>query len=89
MAKALVEEKKTKKEVAKAKNAFNAKNYYVIGAGVVLLVIGFILMSGGKSPSPEEFHYDQIFSPVRITVAPIVCLIGYVIVGIGIMKKFR
>jgi len=54
--------------------------------GVLLVVIGFILMSGGGSDDPNVFN-EEIFSFRRITLAPIVVLAGFAIVGIGIMRR--
>lgn len=59
---------------------------WMIG-GVALIFIGFMLMSGGKSANPHEFHYDEIYSFRRITVAPIVILLGFFIEAYAIMKK--
>lgn len=56
----------------------------LIGLGIVLL--GFILMMGGGSDSPDEFNYD-IFSFRRITLAPIVVLGGFGFVFWSIMRK--
>ena len=44
-------------------------------------------MAGGGSEDPNVFVYDEIFSPVRISVAPTLCLIGLTVVLVGIMKK--
>ncbi len=44
-------------------------------------------MSGGGTEDLTEFNYDEIFSPVRITLAPLVVIIGFGIVGYGILKK--
>jgi hypothetical protein len=54
----------------------------------IIVVIGYLLMMGGGTDDPNEFNYE-VFSPRRITVAPIVVLIGYVVVLVGIMKKTR
>jgi uncharacterized membrane protein len=62
------------------------KNLVTIAIGFLVVIIGFILMTGGKSENPEVFN-PEVFSSRRITVAPIVVLIGYAIVGIGIMLK--
>ena len=62
------------------------QNYQIIGVGFAIVVLGYFLMSGGGSP-PDEFVYEEIFSPIRITVAPIVCLLGFGVVMYGIMKK--
>ncbi|MDE6451597.1 MAG: DUF3098 domain-containing protein [Odoribacter sp.] len=56
----------------------------LIGFGIVLL--GFILMMGGGSDSPDEFNYD-IFSFRRITLAPIVVLGGFGFIFWAIMRK--
>jgi hypothetical protein len=63
------------------------KNYMIIIAGLVVLTLGYILMSGGGSPDPNVFNADELFSHRRITLAPIVILIGYGIVGYGIMVR--
>lgn len=56
----------------------------LIGLGIILL--GFILMMGGGSNSPDEFSYD-IFSFRRITLAPIVVLGGFGFIFWAIMRK--
>ncbi len=66
---------------------FGKENYQWMIAGVVLILIGFALMSGGKSPDPHQFNYDEIYSFRRITLAPIVILLGFVIEVFAIMKK--
>ena len=67
--------------------AFGKENYRILIISAVVIVIGFLLMVGGGTDNPNEFHYDEIFSPIRITVAPIVVLIGFVLAMVGIMKK--
>lgn len=67
--------------------AFGKKNYQLLIAAAAIVLLGFILMSGGGADSPNEFHYDEIFSPVRITVAPILVLSGFVLAIVAIMKK--
>lgn len=62
------------------------KNYMLLLIGFVIIVIGFILMSGGKSPSPDQFN-GAIFSFRRIVLAPIVILLGFIFEGYAIMKK--
>jgi len=55
-------------------------------AGVVLVIVGFVLMSGGGSDDPNVFSED-IFSFRRITLAPIVVITGFALVGVGIMCR--
>jgi hypothetical protein len=66
---------------------FDRTNYIWMIAGVVLILIGFMLMSGGKSPDPKQFSPDEIYSFRRITLAPIVVLIGFGIEIYAIMRK--
>jgi len=66
---------------------FDRSNYMWMLAGVALIIIGFALMSGGKSPDPHKYNFDEIYSFRRITLAPIVALIGFGIEVYAIMKK--
>lgn len=76
------------KDVNKEQMPFTMKNYITILAGVVLLLVGFVLMSGGGEHTATEFDYS-IFSFRRITLAPVVVIAGFVVVGFGIMKRFK
>ena len=67
--------------------AFNKENYIWLGVGVALLIIGYLLMSGGGSDNPNEFHADQLFSARRITLAPITVIAGYITILYAILKK--
>jgi hypothetical protein len=66
---------------------FDRSNYMWMIGGVALILIGFMLMSGGKSPDPHQFLYDEIYSFRRITLAPIVVLLGFAVEVYAIMKK--
>lgn len=79
------------KKVEKSKKeelgfVFGPMNYRLLVIGLVVIIIGFILMSGGKSDDPTVFN-PEVFSARRITLAPIVVLIGFVIEGFAIMWK--
>jgi uncharacterized membrane protein len=63
------------------------KNILAIGIGFLIIVLGFVLMAGGKSASPDEFVESEIFSARRITLGPITVILGFLVVGIGIMIK--
>lgn len=65
----------------------STKNYYMMLAGVIVIVIGFILMSGGGEHTATEFD-ESIFSFRRITLAPIVVIAGFVLEIFAIMKRF-
>lgn len=77
------------KETRKPGFAFGKENYRILIIGVVFVVIGYMLMVGGGSSDPNQFHADEIFSTRRITIAPITILVGFVIVLFGIMKKAK
>ncbi len=68
--------------------ALGKKNLIIIGIAAVIILIGFILMSGPGTTVEEGFNPD-IFSPRRIKVAPIVCMIGFVLMIFGIMKPSK
>jgi len=63
----------------------NKINYILIAVAVALIIIGFVLMTG--SPSTATEYNPDIFSFRRITLAPIVCLIGFLLVIVGIMYR--
>ncbi|MDR2680193.1 MAG: DUF3098 domain-containing protein [Tannerella sp.] len=65
--------------------AFGKENFILIAVAVVLIITGFLLMSGGGS-SDESFN-PAIFSKQRIVVAPIVTVLGFALVFVGILKK--
>jgi len=67
--------------------AFQKENYKWLIIGLIINVIGFTLMIGGGSDDPTKFNADELFSPVRLTVAPILIIAGYVIIIYAIMKK--
>ncbi|MDR0792862.1 MAG: DUF3098 domain-containing protein [Chitinophagaceae bacterium] len=73
-----------KKELAPL---FDKENYmwFIIGAAVIAL--GMFLMSGGKNASPDVFDYNVVYSKMRITVAPIVILLGFGIEIYAILKR--
>lgn len=74
------------KESSKTSFVVGKKNIIAITVGFLTVVLGFILMAGGKSEDPEVFN-PEVFSTRRITIAPIVVLVGYITVGVGIMLK--
>lgn len=66
--------------------ALGKDNYKLMAIGFAIIIIGFVLMAGGGSDDPNVFSED-IFSFRRITLAPIVLLIGFVFEIYAIMKK--
>ena len=65
------------------KTVFGKRNYVILSIGSILVIIGYILMSG-KGSTLAAYNPD-IFSDLRILVAPVICLIGYLLNGFGII----
>lgn len=65
---------------------FGKENYKWMLIGAVVIGIGFILMSGGKSESSSIFQKEEVYSFRRITLAPIIILLG---LGIEVFAIFR
>ena len=66
--------------------AFGRSNYVWLGIGIAILMVGYLLMSGGGSDDPNVFD-ESIFSTRRITLAPTVVLAGYGVIFYAILKK--
>jgi predicted cobalt transporter CbtA len=66
---------------------FGKQTYIFMGIGFALVMIGLLLMSGGRGTEYSEFDVDQIYGFRRITLAPIVILSGLGVVIYGIFKK--
>lgn len=56
--------------------------------GLIVMVSGYILMSGGGSDDPEVFNYSM-FDFRRMVAAPVVIILGIVIEVIAIMRVFK
>ena len=62
------------------------QNFILLAIGFAVIVVGFILMAGGKSDNPNVFN-EAVFSFRRIVLAPIVVLTGFIFEIYAIMKK--
>lgn len=67
--------------------ALTQRNYVLMLIGFAVIVLGFVLMAGGGSDSPEEFNY-AMFNFRRITLAPILVIGGFAFEVYAIMKRF-
>ena len=79
----------SKKSTDKEGFALGRENYKLLIIGFAIIVLGFILMIGGKSEDPTIFNEEEIFSFRRITLAPMVVLAGFIFEIWAIMKKPR
>ncbi len=66
--------------------AFGKENFILIAIAVAVITIGFILMSGGGSAEPTGFN-PEIFDTRRIVVAPVVTVIGFGLMIVGILRN--
>jgi len=84
-----MKEKKTKTQVVStpAAGLFEKHNLVLMIAGAVVIAIGMFLMGGGKSTDPNVFNEKEVYSFMRITVAPILIVLGLVIEIIAIFRK--
>ena len=67
--------------------AFGRMNFILLAVSMVVVIVGFILMSGGSST--EEAYNPDIFSTRRIVVAPVVCLLGFVAMIYAVVHKTK
>lgn len=65
---------------------YGRTNYILIGLSIAIIIIGFVLMSGGGSQDPNVFN-PEIFSARRIVLAPAVCLSGFLLMIVAILIK--
>ena len=66
---------------------FGRENYKWMLIGIAIMVVGFILMSGGAMPSPDVWDESLIYSPIRIKLAPLLILSGLVVEIYAIFKR--
>ena len=67
--------------------AFDRVNYILLAIGMAVVIVGFVLM-GGSGSTESEFN-PEIFSAMRIKIAPLVCLAGYLFMISAVMRKPR
>ena len=68
---------------------FGKENYKWMVVGLIVIAIGFILMVGGKNPDPNVFLEKEVYSTRRITIAPLLIILGLLIEIFAIMRKPR
>lgn len=67
---------------------FNRIRYRLLFISVIIIIIGFLLMSGGESNNPEIFS-NEIYNFRRIRLAPLVVILGFTFCIITILKKSK
>jgi Protein of unknown function (DUF3098) len=66
---------------------FGKANYMWMLGGAAVMILGFLLMAGGRSEDPNVFDPNEVYSTVRITIAPILILAGLVIEIFAIFRQ--
>ena len=54
--------------------------------GLALMVLGYILMTGGGSSDPQVFNY-AMFDFRRLVLAPVAIVAGMVVIIVAIIRK--
>ena len=62
-------------------------NYILLAVSMVIVIIGFVLMSGDGST--EQAYNPDIFSIRRVKVAPVLCLVGFLTMIYGVVHKSK
>ena len=70
------------------KMATTPKNLRMMIAGLLVMIAGFILMTGGGSKDPQVFNY-AMFDFRRLVAAPLVIIAGIVVEVVSIMDIFK
>lgn len=65
--------------------AFDKVNFILLAIGIIIVIIGFVLMSGNGST--ETAYNPDIFSVRRIKVAPVICFFGFISIIYAIIRK--
>lgn len=81
------ETKQADKAVIDNHPVFAKDNYKFMIAGLVITVIGFLLMTGGYNDDATKFKPEEVYSFQRITLAPIVILLGLAVEIYAIMRR--
>ena len=67
---------------------FNKNRYSLLVLSILVIGIGFLLMSGGASDDPEVFS-DEIYNFRRIRLAPLIVITGFTLCIFTILKKSK
>ena len=92
----MVEKKvEIKKTVKKAQGVvdhsplFKRDNYLWMIIGAIVIAAGMLVMRGGKSADPNVFNYKEVYSTTRITIAPILIVLGLIIEVYALFKRSK
>lgn len=66
---------------------FTKENFTWMLIGGAVIALGMFLMSGGKTTDPRVFDTKEVYSTTRITLAPIIIVLGLIVEIYAIFKK--
>ena len=69
------------------KTVLGKRNYVILIISLILIIIGYLLMS--REGSTLAAYNPDIFSGIRIRIAPLLCLLGYLLNVFGILYRPR
>lgn len=72
-----------------SESLFSKENYLFMVIGIAIVALGMLLMAGGKSSDPTVFDQKEVYSTTRITIAPILILLGLGLEIYAIFKKSK
>lgn len=72
-----------------AASLFNKSNLLWMGLGAVIMILGYFLMAGGQSKDPNVFNEKEVYSTIRITIAPILIMAGLIIEILAIFRTSK
>jgi hypothetical protein len=75
------------KSVNTQREFFTKENFKWMVIGGVIIILGMVLMSGGKNQDPNVFDPNLVYSTTRVTVAPILIIAGLLVELYAILKK--
>ncbi len=79
----------TKPAAPQGKFMFDQMNYIIMFVGFIVLVLGFVMMSGGAPTDPNVFDKAEKYSTRRITIAPILIVLGFLIEIVAIFYRSK
>jgi len=77
----------TAKKSSSSNLVLGKENFMWMLIGVAIIALGMMLMAGGKSSNPAEFNQNEVYSARRITIAPLLIIIGLGVEVFAIFKK--
>jgi hypothetical protein len=75
------------KQVNTQREFFTKENFKWMIIGGVIIILGMVLMSGGKNQDPNVFDPNLVYSTTRVTIAPILIITGLLVELYAILKK--